>query len=78
MVISGKGRLSYLDGTTTKPSTDDPLYQIWDAQNSMVMTWLIHSMEDKINETSILSNYKGNLGRCDSGILRFRKLFSSN
>ena len=34
-----------------KPSTNDPLYQIWDAQNSMVMAWLIHSMQDKINET---------------------------
>ncbi|KAL6333893.1 hypothetical protein AAG906_039303 [Vitis piasezkii] len=48
------GKLGYLDGTIKKPSTDDPSYPSWEAQNSMVMAWLIHSMEDNIAETYIL------------------------
>ncbi|RVX14822.1 hypothetical protein CK203_012054 [Vitis vinifera] len=54
MVVRGKGKLDYLDGTIKKPSTDDPSYPSWEAQNSMVMAWLIHSMEDNIADTYIL------------------------
>ena len=46
--------LGYLDGTIKKPSTNDPSYPSWEAQNSMVMAWLIHSMEDNIANTYIL------------------------
>ncbi|RVW63732.1 hypothetical protein CK203_052770 [Vitis vinifera] len=33
-------------------AVDDPNYAIWDAENSMVMTWLVNSMEEDIS-----SNY---------------------
>ena len=33
MVICGKGRMGYLDGTILKPSGDDPSFSNWDAQN---------------------------------------------
>ena len=46
--------LGYLDGTIKKPSTNDPSYPSWEAQNSMVMAWLMHSMEDNIANTYIL------------------------
>ena len=33
MVICGKGRMGYLDGTILKPSGDDPSFSNWDTQN---------------------------------------------
>ena len=51
MVIHSKGKISYLDGLIPKPPTSDSSYQTWDTQNSMVMAWLIHSMEDNIGDT---------------------------
>ena len=50
MVIRGKGRIGYLNGTAKKPIEDNPTFPTWDAQNSMVMAWLIHFMEEKIGE----------------------------
>ena len=34
------------------PALEDPLYTTWDAENSMVMTWFMNSMNEKID-----SNY---------------------
>lgn len=51
MVTRGKGKLGYLDGSIPKPNTTDSMFPNWDVQNSMVMAWLIHSMEDNIGET---------------------------
>ncbi|KAI5434790.1 hypothetical protein KIW84_021561 [Lathyrus oleraceus] len=45
-------KLGYLNGERPKPDIDDPRYAIWDAENSMVMTWLVNSMEEDIS-----SNY---------------------
>ena len=50
MVIRGKGRYGYLDGSAKKPAKSDPFFHTWDAQNSMVMPWLINSMDEKISE----------------------------
>ena len=33
MVICGKRRMGYLDGTILKPSGDDPSFSNWDTQN---------------------------------------------
>lgn len=54
MVVRGKGKLGYLDGKIPMPKETDPSYPEWEAQNSMVMAWLIHSMEDNIADTYIL------------------------
>lgn len=51
MVIRGKGKIAFIDGTSSRPTADDPTYAQWDASNSIVMAWLIHSMEDEIGET---------------------------
>ena len=59
-MICGKGKIGYLDGILPKPSSDDPSYPEWDVQNSMVMAWLTHSMEEKISDTYLFySNAKG-------------------
>lgn len=44
--------MGYLTGEKKAPAVDDPAYVTWDAENSMVMTWLVNSMEEDIS-----SNY---------------------
>ena len=52
MYIRGRGKMGYLTGEKKAPAVDDPAYVTWDAENSMVMTWLVNSMEEDIS-----SNY---------------------
>ena len=51
MVIRGKGKFGYLDGSIPEPNPTESTFSNWDIYNSMVMAWLIHSMEDAIGET---------------------------
>ena len=44
--------MGYPIGEKKAPATDDLNYATWDAENSMVMTWLVNSMEEDIS-----SNY---------------------
>ncbi|XP_074374435.1 uncharacterized protein LOC141714838 [Apium graveolens] len=48
MVIRGRGKIGFLDGSLKKPSSTDPSYNMWDTQNALVMSWLINSMEEQI------------------------------
>ncbi|XP_073147995.1 uncharacterized protein [Henckelia pumila] len=52
MYIRGRGKIGYLTGDKKMPASKDPSYAIWDAENSMVMTWLVNSMDEDIS-----SNY---------------------
>ena len=52
MYIHGRGKIGYLTGEKKEPPVSDPTYAIWDSENSMVMTWLVNSMEEDIS-----SNY---------------------
>ena len=45
LVIDGKGKLGYLNGEIKPPAADDPKYQQWRSENSVVIAWLINSME---------------------------------
>ena len=42
LVIRGKGKFGYLDGSVPIPDNYDPSFLVWDINNSMVMSWLIH------------------------------------
>ncbi|GMP84964.1 hypothetical protein CsSME_00038293 [Camellia sinensis var. sinensis] len=44
--------IRYLAGEKKAPAKEDLAYATWDAENSMVMTWLVNSMEEDIS-----SNY---------------------
>ena len=48
MFIHGKDKDDYLTSLVMAPSTTDLKYKIWKAKNSMVMSWLINSMTNKI------------------------------
>ena len=49
MYIRGWGKIGYLTGATPAPNSKDPMYEIWNAENSIVMTWLVNSMEEEIS-----------------------------
>ena len=52
MSIRGKGKIGYLTGEKKALALDDAAYATWDAENSMVMAWLVNSMDE-----DIASNY---------------------
>ncbi|KAL5804087.1 hypothetical protein ACOSQ3_030887 [Xanthoceras sorbifolium] len=49
MYIRGRGKIGYLTGEKKEPKPEDPAYSTWDAENSMVMTWLVNSMTEDIS-----------------------------
>ena len=54
MYIYGKGKIGYLTGDKVEPAATDEQHAVWDAENSMVMAWLVNSMEEEIS-----ANYLG-------------------
>ena len=51
LYVKRKGKIGYLDGSINIPKADDPSYKIWKEQNSMVMSWLINSMDPHNSQT---------------------------
>ena len=41
--------MGYLTSETKAPKRTDPAYATWDAENSMVMTWLVNSKQEDIS-----------------------------
>ena len=52
MYLRRKRKIGYLIGDKVAPTSEDSLYTTWDVENSMVMTWLVNSMNEEID-----SNY---------------------
>ncbi|KAL2486777.1 Retrotransposon gag protein [Abeliophyllum distichum] len=48
MIIRGRGKIGFFDGSIKRPDSTDPSYTTWDTQNALVMSWLIGSMEERI------------------------------
>lgn len=46
--IKSRGMVDYLTGKGKEPDISDPAYAKWDSENSLVMSWLIHSMQPEI------------------------------
>ena len=51
LVAKGKGKVGYLTDGTPMPDPEATNYEVWAAKNSIVMAWLINSMEAKIGRT---------------------------
>ncbi|KAE8673438.1 Detected protein of unknown function [Hibiscus syriacus] len=51
LFIRGRGKFSYLSGTNTKPAEEDEESERWEAENSMIMSWLINSMDPSVGRT---------------------------
>ena len=57
MVICGRGKLGFITGEMSAPNKTDPTYSSWVADNSIVMAWLINSMELKIGQIFMFLSY---------------------
>ncbi|KAG6635842.1 hypothetical protein CIPAW_11G071100 [Carya illinoinensis] len=54
MFICRKGKDDYLNGVAVKPNKTDEKFKVWNAENNMVMSWLINSMTNDIGENFLL------------------------
>jgi len=50
LVIDGRGKLSHLNGEVSKPAPNDLNLKTWISENSLVIAWLINSMEPAIGK----------------------------
>ena len=48
LVIKGRGKMRYLIGAMIASPSDLSTYSVWEVENSIMMTWLINSMEQRI------------------------------
>lgn len=49
IVICGQGKLGYITGERPAHEASDQSYKIWLAENSIVLAWLINSIDPKIS-----------------------------
>ncbi|RVX15741.1 hypothetical protein CK203_005486 [Vitis vinifera] len=54
LFICGKGKDEYLTGEAVMPETTEPGFRKWKIENSMIMSWLINSMNNDIGENFLL------------------------
>ena len=52
--LRSRGKFKYIIGTARPQLESDPKYEIWEAQNSMIMSWLLNSMQPEIRKTYLL------------------------
>lgn len=50
LVIDGRGKLGHLTGEIAKPEEKDASFKAWRSENSMVIAWLVNSMEAAIGK----------------------------
>ena len=49
IALSCKNKIAFIDGTLTRPSSsDDPTFAAWERCNSMVISYLLHSLDTTI------------------------------
>ncbi|XP_075514618.1 uncharacterized protein LOC142549521 [Primulina tabacum] len=48
LAIDGRGKLGYLTGEAEKPAETESTYKTWRSKNSLVMAWLLNSMDTSI------------------------------
>jgi hypothetical protein len=48
--IKSRGKMGYLNGRIQERKPNDPTYDKWEAENSTVMSWLLHSMQPEISQ----------------------------
>ncbi|RVW98977.1 Retrovirus-related Pol polyprotein from transposon TNT 1-94 [Vitis vinifera] len=54
LFICGKGKDEYFTGEAAMPETTKPGFRKWKIENSMIMSWLINSMNNDIGENFLL------------------------
>ncbi|KAL5542389.1 hypothetical protein UlMin_010099 [Ulmus minor] len=51
MSLIAKNKLSFVDGSLSRPTVDDECYNSWFRCNSMVMSWLLHAISREIADS---------------------------
>ncbi|KAJ0028305.1 hypothetical protein Pint_35328 [Pistacia integerrima] len=51
MVLLSKNKLKFIDGSSKAPPTIDSLFSTWERCNTMVLSWLTHSLSSSINSS---------------------------
>ncbi|KAE9593077.1 putative gag-polypeptide of LTR copia-type [Lupinus albus] len=51
MSLKSKNKLFFIDGSLPKPLVDDPMFTLWDKCNTLVVSWLIQSMDASIAQS---------------------------
>lgn len=46
MALTGKNKSGFVDGPITKPT--DPTYIAWTCCNTMILSWILHSVSKEI------------------------------
>ncbi|KAJ7961445.1 Retrovirus-related Pol polyprotein from transposon TNT 1-94 [Quillaja saponaria] len=54
LFIQARGLYGYVIGSKSKPANGDPLLESWISENSLVMSWLINSMQPQISRGYLL------------------------
>lgn len=54
MFIYGNGKKEFLSGSSKHPASTDGKFKSWNAENNMLMSWLINSMVLDIGENVLL------------------------
>ncbi|KAK3004629.1 hypothetical protein RJ639_019506 [Escallonia herrerae] len=52
LAIDGRGKLGHLTGDVRQPAAGDPSLSVWRSENSLIIAWLINSMEPTIGSVS--------------------------
>ncbi|RDX91660.1 hypothetical protein CR513_26323, partial [Mucuna pruriens] len=51
VALRSKNKFQFVDGTLPRPMATDPNFQAWDRCNTMVLSWLFHSLHPSISES---------------------------
>lgn len=62
LAIDGCGKLGYLTGEAKKLDVKDPTFQAWRSENSLVIAWLLNSMEISVAKPHVLAYGKRGVG----------------
>jgi len=53
--LLSKNKLKFVDGSIKVPARDDPLYEVWERDNVMVLSWIIRTLSPQIAKSVIYS-----------------------
>ena len=68
LYIKGHRKIGYLTSETTTTEKTDATYATWDAENSMIMAWLVNAMEEEISANYMLLHCQRTLGQYKSDV----------
>ncbi|CAN0915993.1 Retrovirus-related Pol polyprotein from transposon RE1 [Linum grandiflorum] len=55
MVLDGKNKIGFVDGTISAPDPGQPLYPLWVRNNKLVLSWILHSVSPNIAKSILYS-----------------------